>query len=70
MPVNMSHCRMTNTRQALTEAREDLDATSSMSAEERRERDRLLVLCKQIADDFEDEIAEIIVQQRREKANV
>lgn len=67
MPMNMSHCRHHNTLLALAEVQmEGLDG--EMSAEERKARDRLLVLCKRIADDYAIEIDEIEAQQRREKA--
>lgn len=68
MPMNMSYCRHHNTLQALRECAEEMDRTAGLSAAEQKARDSLLLLCRQIASDYECEIDEIEAQRRREKA--
>jgi hypothetical protein len=59
--ANMSYCRFENTLSDLRDCYEnfdgDVDALSS--TQERDARNRLLVLCAAITEDFEDEIADI-----------
>ena len=68
MPINMSHCRHTNTLTALREVMEDLDRTSDLSTAEAQARDNLLVLCRIISESYEAEIDEIVTQRKRERA--
>ncbi|HEY6020888.1 MAG TPA: hypothetical protein VIY48_13610 [Candidatus Paceibacterota bacterium] len=51
---NMSYCRFHNTLQDLRDCYEHID-DDDLSEEEAKERDRLVRLCKQIADDTADE---------------
>ena len=53
---NMSYCRFGNTLTDLRDCADNLDDPDSLSPEERRARERLIKLCKTIADDYaEDE---------------
>ena len=67
--MNMAHCRFHNTTVDLRDcaiALADLDDHMALSEEESRAKDRLLILCKRIADDYEDEIEEIL-RRKEEK---
>lgn len=64
---NMSYCRFENT---LADLRDCYDALGEsgledLSPDERRAAESLLVLCQNIAGDFEDEI-EALAERRRE----
>lgn len=61
---NMSYCRFHNTRQDLAEAKDWLDETDGLGTEEAKERNRLLLLCATIAEDWADEI-EVLREARR-----
>jgi hypothetical protein len=54
----MSYCRFTNTLGDLRDCYDTMDEVPE-SEEEQAARRRLLVMCRQIADDYEDEIEEI-----------
>lgn len=64
---NMSYCRFENTLSDLKDCYEALgeDPSDLSSGIEKRSRENLLLLCKRIADEGEDEIQEI--ESRREK---
>lgn len=53
--ANMSHCRFHNTVGDLRDCYEHMD-DKDVSDEEYRERQRLIRLCVQIADDYADEL--------------
>ncbi len=54
----MSYCRFTNTLQDLQDCHESMDDPDSdeLSKAEKQSRKRLIKLCRDIADDYEDEI--------------
>jgi hypothetical protein len=49
--ANMSYCRFQNTLQDLSDCYENMD-DEDLSAEEKRARKALLVLCERIVDDY------------------
>lgn len=51
---NMAYCRFHNTLQDLRDCYEHID-DMELSESEARERERLIALCKEIADDFANE---------------
>lgn len=52
--ANMSYCRFQNTLQYLQDCADHMDNDDDLSKEEKRAKDRLIKLCKAIADDFAD----------------
>ena len=48
---NMSYCRFTNTLEDLRDCYDNIDDIEDLSEEEARARERLIKLCKDIADD-------------------
>lgn len=56
--ANMSYCRFQNTLPDLRDCQEAMD-DADLSPEESQARERLLLLCEQIASDFADEIEDI-----------
>jgi hypothetical protein len=66
--MNMSYCRFENTLAALHECEYVIgDPTDDLSEYERSARSKLLVLCKQIADDFEEEIEEWLEAKKQRR---
>ena len=65
--ANMAYCRFRNTLADLQDCAAELDELDDLSTEEAKARESLLLLCKRIADDYEDEIQEIMElrEQRR-----
>lgn len=61
MPMNMSHCRFTNTLRALHECADAMD--DELSREEAEAQNKLLLLCARIASDYATEI-ELLHEQR------
>ena len=56
MPINMRHCRFTIALGALEECYEALGFDDlKLSEEEKRAAEKLIKLCRNIADDFETE---------------
>lgn len=51
---NMSYCRFQNTLEDLRDCQEHI-IDRDLSPEEKKARERLIKLCKDIASDFEDE---------------
>ena len=49
---NMSYCRFTNTLEDLRDCYDNIDDIEDLSEEEARARERLIKLCKDIADDY------------------
>lgn len=58
MAMNMAYCRFQNTLAALRECADELSANNDpfadLSDDERAAAEKLLVLCRELADDFED----------------
>jgi hypothetical protein len=69
MAMNMDYCKFENTLAALLECRDSFgDDPDALSSEhERKARKSLLLLCKQVADDFEDEIEELLEAQKQRR---
>lgn len=53
---NMHHCRFHNTRRDLNECLSAMADGEELSPAENKERDRLLLICAEIAEDWADEI--------------
>lgn len=53
--ANMGYCRFRNTLDDLQDAYEALSDTDDLSPEEKKARHKLIELCKDISDEFEDE---------------
>ena len=68
--ANMSYCRFQNTLPDLRDCYDNMDE-DGLSESEERSRKAMLVLCKRIADDYEDEIEEIIEEKlQRQRPSV
>lgn len=53
---NMGYCRFRNTLNDLTDCQEHMGDTEEMSTEEKLARKRMIRLCKEIAEDYGDEL--------------
>lgn len=49
---NMSYCRFQNTLEALRDCQDHMNPDPDESAEEKRAREKLIQVCKEIADDL------------------
>lgn len=65
MPMNMSHCRFTNTLAALRECYDNM--YDDMSLDEAVAQNSLLLLCALIAKEFECEIEDLRQAQAKRK---
>ena len=65
--ANMDYCKFENTLGDLRQCYDNMDIDDDASDYEKRARQSLLLLCKNIADDYESEIEEIL-EERQQKA--
>ena len=54
--MNMSYCRFENTLRALEDCNRHMDETKDLSAEEKKARTQLILLCAQIYEESIDEV--------------
>lgn len=54
----MGHCRFQNTYQDLLDCYDNMELSEQVSREEKRDKGRLIELCREIADEYEDEEGE------------
>lgn len=65
---NMSYCRFENTVNDLKDCYDHMDEIDDMSEHETKARERLLLLCKQISDDYDLDIEDIIEAKQKRLA--
>ena len=62
--ANMGYCRFENTVGDLKDCYDNMD-DSDLSATETKARERLLLMCKRIADDYESEIEDLMEARKK-----
>ena len=63
---NMSYCRFNNTVNDLEDCRDALDSGEISSQEEKKEAKRLIEICKEIADNYDDDYVDSIKTDEEE----
>ena len=63
---NMSYCRFNNTVNDLEDCRDALDSGEISSQEEKKKAKRLIEICKEIADNYDDDYVDSIKTDEEE----